>query len=201
MTKKILFALLLFSSLIYAQPNENEEEPPPYNEGSIASTLLPQAIASGVNYYSFIPLKEGPSALLIDNLAQRNNDILLVGEDHKGNRISQVLNLESLGDMRVSKFMLAGFKHVYLISLQPFHVQSEKPMNVLGLKTRHFTTVSPARRLELMQVEDGMGKTITVGVTADGVAYYPVFGYKFGRYDAEARFIEKKDGMLYEVIR
>ncbi len=188
----VLLFLILNAISVVAQPDMDEDIP----DG--ASTLS-ETLANGVNYYVYVPLLSGSATLRLDNLSQLPNNILLFGDDGQGNRERLVLEVKEQSTYILMESKLRNFMHLYLVSLQPFHVQAEKPLNVMGVRTRHFTTVTPSRNMNLVLVENAMGKAIVVGVTPDGVAHYPVYGYKFGTYDARARTITRPNGTTYGI--
>ena len=177
-----------------AQPHS--PVPPP----DVGSKTLPQSLAAGVNYYSLVPVRHGVSDLHIDNLAQHANDVLLVGENERGQRETQVLNIKQEDSHIIEKGDLSQFDHVYLISMQPFHVQAKDPIMVFGMRTRHFTTVTPTRSLELVEVENEIGRKFIVGVTPDGDVHYPAYGFKFGTIDRMSRIITHKNGLEYDMM-
>ncbi len=195
----VLIPLLFTAAVAAAQQNDRPSDPPPDIDGRDQRSLS-QTIASGLNYYTFIPLSSESVSLRVDNQSKHVNDILLVGEDGEGNRVSEVLRVKEQDSLSLSEDLFDRFDHIYLISMQPFHVYSEEPIEVLGLKTRHFATVAPSRSLEFVQVENALGKTFLAGVMPDGSVHYPVYGYKFGEYDANTKSIYKENGAVYEVL-
>ena len=184
--------------MVMAQPIDDRSPwiPPP----EFSASTLPQTIASGANYYSFIPLSSGAVTLSIENLTTYPNDILLVGDDGAGNRETRILKIKNEGTLSISKEDLDHYDHIYLISMQPFHAQSNTPVSVLGMSTRHFTTISPSRHLELRMVENTQGKSFMVGITPDQDAHYPVYGFKFGMFERESQTVSRTNGTTYDVL-
>ncbi len=199
MKKLILFLTLISTTIILAQPIDDRSPwvPPP----DMSSSNLPQTIASGVNYYSFIPLSSGAVQLRIENLTTYPNDVLLVGDDGSGNRETRILKVKAEGFLTVAREDLESYDHIYLISMQPFYAQSDTPVSVMGITTRHFTTITPSRHLELHLVENIRGKGFMVGVTPDLDVHYPVYGFKFGSYDRENKTINRENGSTYDVLQ
>jgi len=191
--------LVIFSFSLAAQVNDRPDEPPPDVDPPERSNL-PQTIASGLNYYSFVPLSSEGAVLRVDNQSERQNHILMVGETAAGDRESEILILSEADSLSLPEELSDRFIHIYLISMQPFHVSSDRPIDVLGLKTRHFTTVAPTRPLQFLSVENTFGKTFLAGVMPDGSVHYPVFGYRFGVYEREAGAVMRDNGAIYEVL-
>lgn len=159
------------------------------------------AIASGYNYYCLIPLQSGTSDVQIDNLAQNDNDVLVIGELSGGFFNMWLLSIPVQDNAILGAGELNAYDRIFLISMQPFHVQADQPIYMFGLKTRHFPTVLPTRSLELMAVRGPLGREFIVGVTPDGTVHYPVFGRKFGFFDVESRSVIKEDGVVLEELR
>ena len=194
-----LFGLALWGVLLFGQGTGGDD--PPIPPPTVQGSSLPQTIASGVNYYTYIPLEDSTNQIRIDNMSQYPNDLMLIGEFDKGNRETRILQVEGEGALDLNRDDIKDFKHLYLISIQPFHAQTREPVLVFGMKTRHFATVTPSRRLELMPVENSMGKVFMVGITPDGNVHYPVYGYKFGEYDSERGVILRPNGMIFDPVK
>ena len=161
---------------LLAQPADIRPDIPP----EIDEKTLSESLASGANYYSFVPLHSGKSTLLIHNQSQFPNDILVVSDRGKEMRKSRVLSLKPFGTYHLPAGSLAQVDRLYFLSIQPFQVESEKPLAVFGMKTKKFNTLSPNRQLELLSVDNLLGKRLMVGVTPDGDVHHPVYGMKIG---------------------
>ena len=194
--------LLCASLCILAQSQGQTDDVAPYPPDFVLVNTLGETLGYGVNYYTLIPIKSEPVKLRIENLGQYDSAVLVMGVDIYGEPDdSFTVRISKEGTATIEEEALEHFDHVYLISLQSFHVQSDKPLSVMGIKTRNFTTVAPTRHLEMVKQVEGAGKTRMVGVTPDGKAYYPVFGYLVGRYDQETKTLYSEDGRVLDILK
>ena len=200
MKKAIVLFVIFPITFAFAQLTDPFDPPRPNETQPIPPSTLPQVLASGANYYSYIPITIERPDLIIDNQSQFVNNVLLVAQDYTGQYITHILEIDSSSSFTIPEHYFKDHENIYLISMQPFHVYSKRPVRVLGLSTRHFTTMTPSRQLELIPAENSLGKIYMIGVTPDGNAHYPVYGMKFGTYDQDAKIIEKYDGEILEAI-
>jgi hypothetical protein len=185
----LIFGVLFFSmAAALAQPADVRPDIPP----EMDEEALAESIGSGANYYTFVPLHTGTSTLIIHNQSQHPNDILAVYDLGHKERTQRILTIKPSGSHHLSEASLENVDRVYFLSIQPFQVRSEKPLVMFGMKTRQFNTHMPDRRLELLPVDNILGKRLMVGVTSEGDVHHPVYGMKIGVLRREERSI-----MLY----
>lgn len=193
----LVFCLIGFLGIAQDEEPLDSTAPPP----SARSSSVSQMIGSGTNYYAYIPTDNEDSSLDVGNLSVNNNTILIVGEDEGGYQTKHTIVVDAQEEFTIPASLVENYKHVFLISLQPFSVKSEKFLRVFDLNTRLFNTVSPQRHLELVEVEDPMGESFIVGVTPDGGAHYPVYGVKVGQLDRERNVLMKPNGIVLDLLR
>ncbi len=170
-------------------PNAGENPPPDIQSFSDLLT----AVAAGYNHYCMVPLQFGVSDIQVDNLAHYQNHVLVIGELPDGSFEQRLERISVQGSAILTAVEIEVYDRLFLISMQSFHVQSSQALHLLGLKTRHLTTVAPTRPLDLLPVRGPDGEDMILGKTPDGTVFYPVFGYKYGVFD-ENRGIVIQEG-------
>ncbi len=198
--KKLKFAALIAAvSAIgaFAQPSCEWCGPPDTWDPTFT---LSGAMGVGANYHSFIPVSQKPVELKIDNLSSEENHVMMIGVDADGARTMGVIAIPANGSYTMPAAAVEGYRRLHLLSLNSFRAVSSRPLKLLGAATTHFASISPQRQIQRVKVRkpDGSG-VMVVAVDANGQAYYPAVGNRFGSYDPTTQTVTRLDGAVFSV--
>ena len=84
-----------------------------------------------------------------------------------------------------------------IISLQPFRVETENPVKIVGTATRYIPVTPAAQPLPLTQMETRFGTRITVYIDTDGSCHWPVFGRIIGQERPDRTVLLENGNFLY----
>ncbi len=205
MNRLTLLLLLLCPSFAFTQfsppdyPDQSNPYPPPDLSRSLSSQLT-AIIASGVNYYTYLPkLAEYDGDVAIANQGALAATILLVVEDAGKRHQTRLLEMQPFETVYLPGDHFLGAEASYILSLQPFAAKLDEPVDIAGKAIQLFRVQEPRFKLKLTTVEMPDGQVRTMGIDRENRVYFPIYtpgAPPFGHWSEDQGGVQREDLLM-----
>ena len=180
----------------WPDPPEPDTTPPP----STLQLNLPGMLNSPANYKGYLP--RGDVNYELQNLGEQSATLWIAIVEEDGTRQLRHIDLGSGEAFEVHADSAFERAEVHLLSLQPFRITTETPIETVGPPSRH-VPVTPATKplRDLRTMETASGASITVAIDRQGRCHYPIYGRIIGRLGEDGRVLLENGRRLDPITR